>query len=844
MKKKIFSLVIAVAMLFTMVPASAFAGTVRSDTRNGIKWSISDTGVLTIEPGKATEEYEAGEMGNFQYYEDYKAWKNDKDKITSIVIEDGVKDIGTYAFQDMYDVKSIEIPDSVDFIGENAFYNTGIESVVIPGSVETVDQKAFWCAYNLKSVTFEDGVESIGFLAFGDCYELAEINMPASVVNVGDRAFENTAYINAQAESGAEFSVLNHILVKGNKDYTYDVPCVIPEGIRVVAGGAFYDNEIYKLELPESLEYIGDSAFADMSYATKNKRFSSVDLKNVKHIGYRSFANCRSLRSIELSNVEYIGDDAFYWCDAMHTVTISGKLRYMGNSIFSVCDVLNIINLPESFPDLEYIHPRAFSGTYINDEIYANRTDDGICYFKDVLLTFYQVDGYDYGTELTVKDGTILIADDAFGYTDPGYTSIVIPESVKYIGDISVLYNVKDIYYAGDKAGWDAIVKDTAKSESESYYYPERFYAGITVHCAKSSAENLNPDNVSIAYTSKAYTGNPLKPSVTVKNAAGEVLKANTDYKLTYTDNTNAGTATVTVTGINKYEGTVEKTFEITRLGVDSVTAKLSAKKYTYDGEEHTPDVIATDKHGNTLQEGRDFICVYSEDNRANPGVYGVTIELMGNYTGLMASEYHIVPGVTSTLKIELSTATGGYDDVVVRWDVVPVASGYHVYIKKATAKNWGTPADCKRKDIGNSYTKKNLMGGVKYDVKVVAYYKDPETGQKYEANTFKKGSITTLKKVQGIAVAKVNASKIKVSWQKINGAAGYEVVRMTAKNKKYTIQQKWNVGAAKNTLTITPKKGTKFHYKVRAYQNVKVNNRTVKVYGPWSIVKPYNLKK
>ena len=67
---------------------------------------------------------------------------------------------------------------------------------------------------------------------------------------------------------------------------------------------------------------------------------------------------------------------------------------------------------------------------------------------------------------------------------------------------------------------------------------------------------------VTLASDKVYYTGNPVYPSVSV-TYEGAALIVNTDYTLNYTDNTNIGAATVTVTGMGEYTGSVVKTFQI-----------------------------------------------------------------------------------------------------------------------------------------------------------------------------------------------------------------------------------------------------------------------------------------
>ena len=88
------------------------------------------------------------------------------------------------------------------------------------------------------------------------------------------------------------------------------------------------------------------------------------------------------------------------------------------------------------------------------------------------------------------------------------------------------------------------------------------------------------------------YTGKEIKPSVTVKDG-NKTLKLGTDYKVSYSDNKNVGSATVTVTGIGNYEGYIGKAkFKIVRKKEFSVYS-ISDKSYT--GKEIKPTVTVKD---------------------------------------------------------------------------------------------------------------------------------------------------------------------------------------------------------------------------------------------------------
>lgn len=120
----------------------------------------------------------------------------------------------------------------------------------------------------------------------------------------------------------------------------------------------------------------------------------------------------------------------------------------------------------------------------------------------------------------------------------------------------------------------------------------------------------------------ETYTGQPLTPAVTVKDGTTELMK-DTHFTVSYADNTNAGTATVTITGIGDYTGTVTKTFTINK-------AKGSVWFYSpwYDATYGDPDfaIEAGFSGGGTLTYSSNNKSVATVD--ANTGV--LTIKGVG----------------------------------------------------------------------------------------------------------------------------------------------------------------------------------------------------------------------
>ena len=115
-----------------------------------------------------------------------------KDEIKYVIIEDGVKSIGgKYTFSGCMGLKEVTIPNSVMYIGNDAFLDcTGLISVNIPGSVIYLCSGAFKGCTGLTSITIPDSVTSINRYAFYGCTGLTSITIPDSVKEIGYDAFK------------------------------------------------------------------------------------------------------------------------------------------------------------------------------------------------------------------------------------------------------------------------------------------------------------------------------------------------------------------------------------------------------------------------------------------------------------------------------------------------------------------------------------------------------------------------------------------------------------------------------------------------------------------------------
>lgn len=183
--------------------------------------------------------------------------------------------------------------------------------------------------------------------------------------------------------------------------------------------------------------------------------------------------------------------------------------------------------------------------------------------------------------------------------------------------------------------------------------------------------------NAVITYNnSLTYNGSALSPAVTVKYGKA-TLKKNTDYTVAYSNNVNAGTGTITITGKGIYGGSVKKTFTIKKLGI-SATAVSGTGNKVYTGSAIKP-VPAVKVGGRTLKNGTDFTVSYK--NNTEPGTATLKVTGKGNYSGSVSKTFKITARAINDVEVTVPDTV--FTGVQVRPDVV-VSYGNYQFINNS----------------------------------------------------------------------------------------------------------------------------------------------------------------
>ena len=225
---------------------------------------------------------------------------------------------------------------------------------------------------------------------------------------------------------------------------------------------------------------------------------------------------------------------------------------------------------------------------------------------------------------LNINNAT-LIGSKTFEY--PGYHSITLSNPVTLSNEdfyILVKYNTPsynrpigieaNTTYINLKSNQTFISKDGTTFTDAS---TKGYVVGIYAFTNQTNKINISNAKVLKLVSQKKYTGSQIQQDIRVVLNNKE-LKKNTDYTISYSNNINAGTATITITGTGRYQGTIQKTFTITNIMVDIPTCQSK----DYNGSTQTLFEAHSASSGYTN----------SSISGTNAGVYKVTLKPQNNY--------------------------------------------------------------------------------------------------------------------------------------------------------------------------------------------------------------------
>lgn len=329
MKRRLFSLLLMLAMLLSLLPAAHALGEEKLPDEDGYGYTYRFVTRDTIE------------ITSYYGYES---------EVVVPATIDGYTIVGIQSFHatEGYSdpnvvVRKVTLPDTVTYIADDAFYDSddwsakthsALHEIVLPQSLKTIGERAFYHNYYLEKITIPASVTEIGKAAFAACTNLSDITIQGehtllhggafgarTSYSVGTFAGQLSALYNdwLYDDSASDFFIWNGQLLayKGESKTP-----VIPDTVQTIGADAFWRTDITGVTIPAGVREIGPSAFYESTALT------AVDIPgSVARIDNSAFSGCTGLTSVTLhEDLQVIGDGAFRECTGLTSLDLPDGL--------------------------------------------------------------------------------------------------------------------------------------------------------------------------------------------------------------------------------------------------------------------------------------------------------------------------------------------------------------------------------------------------------------------------------------------------------------------------------------------------------------------------------------
>ena len=619
--KNIFGLILITIMILSVSVANAdnnfgislFSGTSSSDSNSipgtsDLYYSFED-GVLSIYgSGKVPASLSATWTSS-------KTVKFNPGGVTEIIIEEGITGINerlTRPFKN--NTISVTLPSSLEYIAESTFNNyTKLETVTIPDNskLKYIYTSAFEKCTSLKNINLPEGLESIYSRAFISCSNLTDLTLPSTLTRIDEIAFSN----------GPRFK---------NNELT------VPKGVTTITSRSFENiKDLKTINVENGVTKIEGYAFAD------NDSLTRINLPS-------------SITSVEYTACKYYAEEKYATCD-IYIDKYKGSIRCPSNwgttgTIY--WKARDFKNTTDNTVVISDVADQTYTGSLIapnvtvtcNDVELVKDTDYTVSYSnnKNVGTATISITGIGDYTGTIKKNFNIVargISDTTIGsipnqtYTGNSISALPV---ITYNGATLTKGTDYTLTYSNNVNVGTGTVTITGKGN----------FKGTTSKTFSISARAMSDTSVANV-SSQTYTGNGISPLPTI-TYNNKTLKKDTDYTLSYSNNINAGTATITITGKGNFTGTTSKTFSISaRAMSDTSVANISSQTYTGNVISPLPTITYNNK---TLKKDTDYTLSYSDN--INAGTATITITGKGNFTGMTSMTFIITQKSAEKLNI------------------------------------------------------------------------------------------------------------------------------------------------------------------------------------------------
>lgn len=379
-------------------------------------------------------------------------------RFTSIVIPEGVKEIGRQSFYWCTSVKEITIPKTLQIIGDRAFgLNTSLSKFILEGGksdylevvgniLYTANQTELICyPRGIKQMSYDvpSTVEVIRSGALYGNQTLTAINFKNNnnLKEIQERALGALSGVDT-----LDISRCTNLKTIGSKAFSENISLkqmVIPSSVESMGDEIFYSSyNLLLVQFKNTFTKINDGMFRGCS-KLQNVTFENPSV--ITEIGEYAFASTGLTKFPNLPNLESIGDSAFDACMQLSTINLPSKIKVIGDTTFANCTSLISVSFPD---DLEMISQRAFNRcenlqyldlsntkvSVIGDTAFMNCSNIAYIKFPTTLRSIgdQAFSGLHVIKTLEFNDGLLSIGQGAFDYYRDLY-KVYIPASVETI---------------------------------------------------------------------------------------------------------------------------------------------------------------------------------------------------------------------------------------------------------------------------------------------------------------------------------------------------------------------------------------------------------------------------
>lgn len=796
--KRLLSLVLCAVILATSFSVAAFAEYNGGKTISGnyqsadsdLNWTIDIDGTLFVEGTGVVPSIYNTEWNEFEFIK--------------VILGEGITSVEDDAFLGLSELKEIDISDTVEKIGERAFYLCKNLKNIDLNNVKSIGAMAFYGCGALSEIAVFENVEEIGNYAFGYyCNEELDLEFAKyddfKIIGNGGSSAEKYAtdneidFISVSGEYKDDKSDFKWYVNLAEKTLVVDGVGEVP----ALADSAWKSFEITRVEIGEGITSLSVDAFLGLT------ALESVETpETLKTIGERAFYLCENLTEFDLKNVTEIGAMAFYGCNSLNEIKIPENTEKIGNYAFGYyCDEELDIELAKNSNFSVFGKSQTVAEQYASDNgftftnispaqpeiifIYSNKVG--------VTLFWNEIDGAEkYEIYRKTKKSE--------------FEKIGESEDIdKAYCDLSVK-NGETYYYAVSavKDGYSSLLEKTEKIEFIKLDTPKLDSAtmtkdGILVKWnTVKSAEGYtlyrcteDTDWVQIADFNgavKSFTDTTAKSGVTYYYT----VKANNGFVESGCDYEGVSAVYLSVPKLTKISN-VSNGIKVQWSKVSGATGYIIGRKTSSSGWSQIATV------GN--------VSSYTDKTAKVGTTYTYTVVPVKN----SIKGFYNEKGLTYKYleKITVKSASNVNGGVKVAWSKASKGSGYLVY-RKTEKGSWEKIAKITNLNT-LQYTDKKAKSGVKYTYTVKVY-----SGSYLGAYDTTGKSILYLSAPK---LTKVTSSKsgVTVNWGKVTGASGYYVYRKTG-NGSWKKIATVKGGSKVSYLDKSAKKGTTYVYTIKAY--------------------------